>query len=164
MKANEPLASEREVLHDRNVDRVSKRPKVSGTIGGHADTKLRHILVVEDNIINRQIISRKLQSLGFHTSEATNGQEALAAVRREKFDCILMDQEMPVMDGKSATMAIRNLDRAADTPILGVTANVRASQQQDLLDAGMNDILYKPYRTNDLFEKIDQLLVLRSKK
>ncbi|KAF4764961.1 hypothetical protein HAV15_003274 [Penicillium sp. str.  len=165
VKANEPSASEREVLHDdRNVDRVSKCPKVSGTIGGHADTKLRHILVVEDNIINRQIVSRKLQSLGFHISEATNGQEALAAVRREKFDCILMDQEMPVMDGKSATMAIRNLDRAADTPILGVTANVRASQQQDLLDAGMNNIIHKPYRTNDLFEKIDQLLVLRSKK
>ncbi|KAJ5328749.1 hypothetical protein N7452_009139 [Penicillium brevicompactum] len=165
VKANEPLVSEREVLHDdRNVDTVSKCPKVSGTIGGHADTKLRHILVVEDNIINRQIVSRKLQSLGFHISEATNGQEALAAVRREKFDCILMDQEMPVMDGKSATMAIRNLDRAADTPILGVTANVRASQQQDLLEAGMNDIIHKSYRTNDLFEKIDQLLVPRSKK
>jgi CheY-like chemotaxis protein len=122
--------------------------------------------VVEDNIINRQIVSRKLQSLGFHISEATNGQEALDAVRREEFDCILMDQEMPVMDGMSATTAIRNLGRdcASNIPILGVTANVRATQQIEMLDAGMDDIIHKPYRTNDLFEKINQLLILRSKK
>ncbi|KAJ5659480.1 hypothetical protein N7507_005931 [Penicillium longicatenatum] len=164
-KSNKPSASEHELLHDDpNVDRTSKSPEGSAVLGGKADMNLGHVLVVEDNIINRQIVSRKLQSLKFHISEATNGQQALNAVQREEFDCILMDQEMPVMDGNSATMAIRNLDRAADTPILGVTANVRASQQKEMLHAGMDDIIHKPYRTNDLFEKINQLIVLRSKK
>jgi CheY-like chemotaxis protein len=77
-----------------------------------------------------------------------------------------MDQEMPVMDGMSATMAIRNFGRdcTSNIPILGVTANVRATQQIEMLDAGMDDIIHKPYRTNDLFEKINQLLILRTKK
>ncbi|CAI7592501.1 unnamed protein product [Penicillium glandicola] len=164
-KSNEPSASEHKILPvDPNVDITPKSPEMSGAIGGKSGTKPRHVLVVEDNIINRQIVSRKLQSLGFHTSQATNGQEALDAVQHEEFDCILMDQEMPVMDGTSATMAIHDLDHAADTPILGVTANVRATQQKEMLDAGMDDIIHKPYRTNDLFEKINQLLVLRSKK
>ncbi|KAJ5283440.1 hypothetical protein N7505_001420 [Penicillium chrysogenum] len=165
-KPNEPSASEREILHDDpDVDRTSKGPKVSVVIGGKPDTKLRHVLVVEDNMINRQIVSRKLQSLGFHISEATNGQGALDAVRREEFDCILMDQEMPVMDGMPATMAICSIGRdcTANIPILGVTANVRASQQIGMLDAGMDDIIHKPYRTNDLLEKMNQLLILRSK-
>ncbi|KAJ6034438.1 hypothetical protein N7460_008613 [Penicillium canescens] len=164
---DEPSASEHQILHPNlDDDGASKSPEVSGTIGVKSDTKMRHILVVEDNIINRQIVSRKLQSLGFHISEATNGQEALDAVRREEFDCILMDQEMPVMDGMSATMAIRNISRdcASNIPILGVTANVRATQQIEMLDAGMDDIIHKPYRTNDLFEKINQLLILRPKK
>ncbi|OQD76077.1 hypothetical protein PENDEC_c005G06524 [Penicillium decumbens] len=125
----------------------------------------RHVLVVEDNVINRQILSRKLQALGLNVSEATNGYEALDAVQRNHFDCILMDQEMPEMDGISATLAIRELESSTRThvPILGVTANVRAAQQADMLDAGMDDIIHKPYRTNDLFEKINQLMILVSK-
>lgn len=165
-KPNEPSASEHEILHDDpDVNRTSKSPKVSVAIGGKPDTKFRHVLAVEDNMINRQIVSRKLQSLGFHISEVTNGQDALDAVRRDEFDCMLMDQEMPVMDGMSATMAIRSIGRdcTANIPILGVTANVRASQQIEMLDADMDDIIHKPYRTNDLLEKMNQLLILRSK-
>lgn len=126
----------------------------------------RHILVVEDNNINRQIISRKLETLGFHVSEATNGSDALKAVQCNHFDCILMDQEMPEMDGISATTAIRKLERngGEHVPILGVTANVRASQQTEMLEAGMDDIIHKPYRTNGLFEKINQLIALAEDK
>ena len=76
--------------------------------------------------------------MGFHISEATNGQEALDAVQRDEFDCILMDQEMPVMGGTSATIAIHNLGHkyTADISILGVTTNIRATQQTEILDAG----------------------------
>lgn len=165
-KPDEPSASDRQILQP-DLDEPTKSPGASELIGVKSDRKEnRHVLVVEDNIINRQIVSRKLQSLGYHVSEATNGQEALDAVQRDEFDCILMDQEMPIMDGNSATMAIRNLGRnsTANTPILGVTANVRATQQIEMLDAGVNDIIHKPYRTNDLFEKINQLIILRSKK
>lgn len=127
-----------------------------------ATASSRQILVVEDNVINRQIVSRKLGTLGFHVSEATNGYEALDAVQRNHFDCILMDQEMPEMDGISATKEIRKLEEnsVAHVPILGVTANVRAAQQAEMLDAGMDDIIHKPYRTNGLFEKINQLIIL----
>ncbi|KAJ5135315.1 uncharacterized protein N7515_004593 [Penicillium bovifimosum] len=123
--------------------------------------RIRRILVVEDNDINRQILIRKLQSLGFHVTEAINGREALDALQHEDFDCVLMDQEMPVMDGISATKAIRDSEKhMAHVPVLGVTANARAAQQTEMLDAGMDDIIHKPYRTNDLFEKINQLIVI----
>jgi CheY-like chemotaxis protein len=118
--------------------------------------------VVEDNVINRKIISRKLEGLSYHVSEATNGREALKAVQCSYFDCILMDQEMPEMDGISATKTIQKLERngGEHVPILGVTANVRAAQQTEMLEAGMDDIIHKPYRTNALFEKINQLITL----
>jgi CheY-like chemotaxis protein len=73
---------------------------------------------------------------------------------------------MPVMDEKSASMAIRNLgrDSTANIAILGVTANVKTTQQIEIMDAGMDDFIHKPYPTNYLFEKINQLIILRSKK
>ncbi|KAJ5545609.1 hypothetical protein N7494_003194 [Penicillium frequentans] len=167
-KPGEPSASRCQIIRpDLKVDEFSRSSGASKAIGVKSDTReARHILVVEDNIINRQIVSRKLRSLGFHVTEATNGREALETVQSDDFDCILMDQEMPVMDGKSATIAIRNLGResTAKIPILGVTANVRATQQIEMLDAGMDDIIHKPYRTNDLFEKINQVMILRSTK
>lgn len=167
-KPGEPSASRCQLVRpDLKVDESSRSPGASKSIGVKSDTReARHVLVVEDNIINRQIVSRKLRSLGFHVTEATNGQEALETVQSDDFDCILMDQEMPVMDGKSATIAIRNLGResTANIPIVGVTANVRATQQIEMLDAGMDDIIHKPYRTNDLFEKINQVVILRSNK
>jgi signal transduction histidine kinase/ActR/RegA family two-component response regulator len=165
-KPNKPSASDRQNLHT-DLDEPTNNREAYEPISVKSDTnEKRNVLIVEDNIINRQIVSRKLQSLGYHVSVATNGQEALDAVQHDEFDCILMDQEMPVMDGKSATIAIRNLarDSTANTPILGVTANVRPTQQIEMLDAGMDDIIHKPYRTNDLFEKIDQTIILRSKK
>ncbi|PYI09299.1 histidine kinase G2 [Aspergillus sclerotiicarbonarius CBS 121057] len=118
----------------------------------------KRILLVEDNVINKRILSRKLQSSGYHVWEASNGQEAVEAVRNETFDCVLMDQVMPVMDGTTATRAIRALDsRMAQVPILGVTANVRAAQKDEMLTAGMNDIIYKPYKMQDLVERINQV-------
>ncbi|RHZ63626.1 putative sensor histidine kinase/response regulator [Aspergillus thermomutatus] len=120
-----------------------------------------HILLVEDNIINQRILSRKLQCLGFSVTEASHGREALDAVKNDHFDCILMDQAMPVMDGNSATKAIRELEKeemAGYTPVLGVTANVRAEQQEEMLQSGMDDVIHKPYRMCELTEKIEQLI------
>ncbi|KAJ6001219.1 hypothetical protein N7481_001628 [Penicillium waksmanii] len=120
----------------------------------------RRILVVEDNVINRKILSRKLLTLGFQITEANNGQEALNVFQNNMFDCILMDQEMPVMDGNSATKLIRQVEKGGDAhvPILGVTANVRATQQSEMLEAGMDDIIHKPFRTEDLVAKISQFV------
>ncbi|KAJ5778482.1 hypothetical protein N7520_001728 [Penicillium odoratum] len=123
----------------------------------------RRILVVEDNFINRKILLQKLKSLEFQVMEASNGQEALDVVQNNTLDCILMDQEMPVMDGNSATKRIRELENGSNAhiPILGVTANVRMAQQAEMLDAGMDDIIHKPYRTEEIVGKICQLVPSR---
>ena len=101
--------------------------------------------------------------MGFQILEASNGQEALDVAQNDTLDCILMDQEMPVMDGISATKRIRELENDSDAhiPIVGVTANVRMAQQAEMLDAGMDDIIHKPYRTDEIVAKISQLVPSR---
>jgi CheY-like chemotaxis protein len=136
------------------------RPKSPPKVKSKSDpAEGRRILLVEDNIINQQIASRKLRSSGFQVIEASNGLEALDAWRRDKFDCVLMDQEMPVMDGKSATRSIRALEKnsGSSVPIIGVTANVRPEQQAEMLEAGMNSIFHKPYKMRDLCAKVNQM-------
>ncbi|KAF5866579.1 hypothetical protein ETB97_011464 [Aspergillus alliaceus] len=120
----------------------------------------QRILVVEDNVINQRIVARKLESLGFQVIAVGNGREAVDAIQQSSFDCILMDQVMPVMDGTSATRAIRDMEKRgmAHVPILGVTANVRAEQQAEMKEAGMDDIIHKPYKMRDLCDKIRHLI------
>ncbi|KAJ5779278.1 CheY-like superfamily [Penicillium paradoxum] len=134
-----------------------------GQVTQHGDGQ--RILLVEDNVINRRIISRKLDTLGFDISEASNGQEAVDANRDSTFDCILMDQQMPVMDGNCATRAIRDIEKetGGHVPILGVTANARQAQQEEMLGAGMDDVIHKPYGTHELVEKINHMVSKESK-
>ncbi|KAE8334044.1 hypothetical protein BDV39DRAFT_188344 [Aspergillus sergii] len=127
----------------------------------HPDaTKERRVLVVEDNVINQRIVARKLESLGFRVTAVSNGREALDMVQQRTFDCILMDQAMPVMDGISATRAVRDLEKhgMAHVPVLGVTANVRAEQQAEMKAAGMDDVIHKPYKMRDLCDRIQHLM------
>ncbi|KAE8349186.1 hypothetical protein BDV28DRAFT_160703 [Aspergillus coremiiformis] len=120
----------------------------------------RRILVVEDNLINQRIVARKLDSLGFRVTAVSNGREALDAVQQRPFDCILMDQALPVMDGNSATRAVRDLEKRgmAHVPVLGVTANVQVEQRAAMMEAGMDAIIHKPYKMQELCDKICQLL------
>ncbi|KAJ5138762.1 CheY-like superfamily [Penicillium bovifimosum] len=120
----------------------------------------QRVLLVEDNLINRRIISRRLDALGYEISEACNGREAVDANNQATFDCILMDQQMPVMDGSCATKAIRDSEKrdGGHVPILGVTANVRQAHQEEMLGAGMDDIIHKPYSTHELVDKINSLI------
>jgi signal transduction histidine kinase/CheY-like chemotaxis protein len=139
-----------------NVDELSPKQEPKAITDMSKLEEPLRILFVEDNIINQRVLSRKLKIAGFEVTTANNGQEALDAWKRESFDCILMDQEMPVMDGISAVREIRALekDKATHTPILGVTANVRQNQQTDMLHAGMDGVVHKPYKMQDLCEKI----------
>ncbi|OYQ36161.1 hypothetical protein CHU95_05035 [Niveispirillum lacus] len=103
------------------------------------------ILVVEDNDLNRLVAKGFLDRAGAVTTLVENGAEAVAAVERERFDLVLMDLQMPVMDGLDATRAIRALAVGRDLPILALTA---AGHEQDLracLDAGMDDHIDKPF-------------------
>ena len=104
-----------------------------------------HILVVEDNKVNQKVVVRLLRKMGCRTTCVENGQEALEAVQKEHYDLILMDYQMPVMNGCVATEKIRELDSpASGIPIIGLTANAVQCNRETALSSGMNDYLFKP--------------------
>jgi signal transduction histidine kinase/ActR/RegA family two-component response regulator len=111
----------------------------------------RRILLVEDNAINQKVALLILERLGYRADVAANGSEALAVLAQRRYDLVLMDVEMPVMDGVEATRQIRARGpRDAQPRIVGVTANVSLEDRAAYLAAGMDDCLVKPIRTADL--------------
>ncbi|WP_169719648.1 PAS domain S-box protein [Psychromonas aquimarina] len=110
------------------------------------------ILLVEDNEINQELALDLLTSNGIITQVANNGQEALEILERENFDGVLMDCQMPVMDGYEATRKIRLKKCFTGLPILAMTANAMAGDRDKVLEAGMNDHIAKPINVNDMFQ------------
>ncbi|MGH6894509.1 MAG: ATP-binding protein [Dongiaceae bacterium] len=109
------------------------------------------ILVAEDNDINRELVIQMLARLGYQATTASNGREALAAAEAKAFDLILMDIQMPEMDGLSAADAIRALpDTHGSAPIVAVTANAMVGDRERYLAAGFDDYLAKPLRLDQL--------------
>lgn len=116
------------------------------------------ILLAEDSRINQAFAQDVLEQLGCVITIASNGQEALKAVDTGEFDLVLMDCQMPLMDGFEATRKICDLKKAgsirADLPVIALTANAMKGDRQRCLDAGMDDYISKPVRTHDLREKV----------
>ncbi len=112
------------------------------------------LLVVEDNLINQQVARELLQTEGAQVTLADNGQLGLVAVAAAEppFDAVLMDLQMPVMDGFAATRAIRTTLGLTDLPVIAMTANAMASDRQACLEAGMNDHVGKPFDLTHLVE------------
>jgi PAS domain S-box-containing protein len=109
------------------------------------------ILVAEDNHINQLVILGILRRMGHRADAVGNGFEAIEAHRRKAYDLILMDAQMPEMDGKTATMRIRGLPAdKAGVPIIAVTANAMDTHRDEYLAAGMNDFVTKPIRAGEL--------------
>jgi len=110
------------------------------------------VLLVEDNPVNQQLASAMLGKLGLQVTLASDGLEAVNLVWQFDFDLVLMDCQMPVMDGYQATAAIRNLPdgRSQGLPIVALTANTMQGDKQKCLDAGMNDFLSKPFTQTQL--------------
>ncbi len=110
------------------------------------------VLLVEDNVINQVVAQTMLEQLGAHVRFAINGQEALDAVRAEEWDLALMDCEMPVMNGFTATREIRRLERGTERhlPIIALTANALDDQRDACLAAGMDAHIAKPVARSDL--------------
>jgi len=112
------------------------------------------VLIVEDDRVNRLLAGKLLQSFGHTVEYATNGSEAVSLFVPGKFSAILMDMQMPVMDGMQATRAIRSLESGPRIPIIALTANVLPGDREKCLAAGMDDFLTKPFKKDELAEKL----------
>jgi PAS domain S-box-containing protein len=110
-----------------------------------------HLLLVEDNVINREIALTILNRAGIVTDVACDGQQALEMLERGSFDGVLMDCQMPVLDGYAATRALRSQARWRDLPVIAMTANAMVGDREKALAAGMNDHVAKPIKVDEMF-------------
>jgi CheY-like chemotaxis protein len=122
----------------------------------HARSSLK-ILLAEDNLVNQKLAVRMLEKRGHNITVAGNGLAALAALEASAFDLVLMDIQMPGMDGFEATAAIRESERGTlrHQPIVAMTAHAMKGDDQRCLDAGMDGYLAKPIRSEELSALLD---------
>jgi CheY-like chemotaxis protein len=125
-----------------------------------AGEKNIRVLVAEDNIINQRIAMHILQKLGYKVDLAGNGKEALEAIERAHYSLVLMDLQMPQMDGFEATAAIRRRESAGGRriPIVALTAHAMKGDRERCMEAGMDDYIAKPFSAGGLARVIDRLL------
>ena len=118
------------------------------------------ILIAEDNLVNQKLASRILENQGHMVVVAGDGAQALESLRKQSFDLVLMDAQMPVMDGFECTAAIRRLEENthAHIPIIAMTAHAMVGDRQRCLQAGMDGYIAKPVHAHDLFETIETVL------
>jgi protein-histidine pros-kinase len=114
------------------------------------------VLLAEDVEINQQVATKLLEKRGHAVDVVTNGRAAIAAVQQQAYDAVLMDIQMPEMDGITATRRIREDPRFASLPIIAVTAHALDSDRAACLAAGMNDYLAKPFRPTELYAKVER--------
>ncbi|WP_312900630.1 response regulator [Chryseobacterium taichungense] len=124
------------------------------------------VLLVDDNPVNMVLNSKMMKSLtpDAHLTEAVNGLEALEQCKRKQFSLILMDVQMPVMNGMEATQQIRMLPEYSNVPIIGVTAGNVLGEKEKCLESGMNDFLPKPLRQADLMEMLKKYITINDNK
>jgi CheY-like chemotaxis protein len=144
-------------LRTRPTETVSVNP-ISRTLSPALGTSLR-ILLAEDNLVNQRVALRMLEREGHQVVVASNGREALAAIERECLDLVLMDVQMPEVDGFEATAAIRARERitGARLPIIAMTAHAMSGDREWCLAAGMDGYVSKPISKSVLLETIASL-------
>ncbi|MHB0959478.1 MAG: response regulator [Pirellulaceae bacterium] len=146
-----------QALSFRESDPTEARP----TTGPSLTSTARHlrILLVEDNLVNQKLAVRLLEKRGHSVIVAGNGQQALAALEQESFDVILMDVQMPEMDGLEATAAIRHRESTSGghIPIVAMTARAMKGDRERCLAAGMDHYVSKPLQPAELFDTVERL-------
>jgi len=143
------------------VDSRRERSDSSSTDGTtNLDKATLHILLAEDNTINRKLAEALLVKKGWSVAAVTNGKKALQALESEPFDLVLMDVQMPKMDGFEATAAIRKQEKGTEKhlPIIAMTAHAMKGDKEKCLKAGMDDYVSKPMKPDELYSTIDKLI------
>jgi CheY-like chemotaxis protein len=118
-----------------------------------------HLLLAEDNLVNRKVALAMLQRAGHTVSVATTGKEAVRLAQNERFDLILMDIQMPEMDGLEAAQIIRQSKTAAGVPIIAITAHALKGDSERFLAAGMDGYIAKPFQQEELFEAVERVRI-----
>jgi CheY-like chemotaxis protein len=116
------------------------------------------ILLVEDNEMNRDMLSRRLQRKGYEVVIAVDGEQGVALAQSENPDLILMDISLPVLDGWEATRRIKATPETGSIPVIAITAHAMAEDREKALEAGFDDYDTKPIELSRLLEKIQRLL------
>jgi CheY-like chemotaxis protein len=119
---------------------------------------MQKILLVEDNEMNRDMLSRRLERRGFQIAIAVDGAQGVEMAKSEKPALILMDMSLPVMDGWTATRTLKADSATSGIPIIGLTANAMAGDREKCLQAGCDDYDTKPVELTRLLDKISALL------
>jgi CheY-like chemotaxis protein len=126
----------------------------TGTFAQLARIKDARILLVEDNELNQEVATELLREAGFAVDLAENGQIALDKIRAADYDLVLMDMQMPIMDGVTATQEIRKEERFKNLPVVAMTANAMQGDRSRCIAAGMNDHVAKPIEPEDLWKAL----------
>ena len=127
--------------------------------GRPANARPLIVLVAEDNVINQRVVQAMLSHAGHSVRIAANGEEAVAAMRDETFDAVLMDVQMPLLDGIAATRRIRELPPPKGAvPIIALTADAMTGAREYYIEAGMDDYLSKPIASAALMQMLERLV------
>jgi PAS domain S-box-containing protein len=146
-----------EVLHNAQAGEAGEdQPLVTRHSLAEARRRRMRILLVEDNAVNQLVADWGLRRLGYTTEMVTDAAQALELIERQHYDLILMDVQMPGMDGYRATAAIRARERGARTPIVAMTANAAPEERARCLASGMDDYLTKPIDLGQLFTVVER--------
>jgi CheY-like chemotaxis protein len=119
---------------------------------------MHRILLVEDNEMNRDMLSRRLERRGYEVITAADGQQGITRAQAEAPDLVLMDMSLPVVDGWSASRQLKEAQATRHIPIIALTAHAMAGDREQALEAGCDDFDTKPIELGRLLEKIERLL------
>ncbi len=137
---------------------ISAETFAEKSIKNYSDLKGKNILIVEDNPVNQMLAVKILKLAGISTDVANDGQQAITKASNNSYDLILMDIQMPVMDGLEATRQLRQLPKTKDIPIIAATANTMMDEIETAHKAGMNHYIAKPYSPATLIKAISDVL------
>jgi CheY-like chemotaxis protein len=148
------------------LDKAPTAPKTRKRSRSEASELVSHlkgslILLVEDNEVNQLVATSILKKAGFTVKVANNGKEAIDMIQRDPFELVLMDIQMPEMDGLEATKIIRGMNGYSNIPIVAMTAHAMSGDRELSLKSGMNDHVNKPIDVHELFKAIAKWLPAR---